>query len=445
VKHAIFDLVALALLLAGLARFEARGDRVPRALRIGWIAGFGALALFQALTLLRIVFANIAQPPLWDFKVFWMVGRVAVSGGDVYDPASYAPFAAGLNPGRDPLFAAVALGVGLPYPPPVLALFVPLGRLDLVAALRLWYVAMLVALALAALLLWRQFFARDGATGALTAALLLLLLPQTGATFALAQINVFALCLLLAYWRETVAWRAGLWLAPLGLMRPPAFALALEHIAPGRRAFFAGLAAALALLFVAAVPLAGPRAMATYARANPSSRYPESFFVGYQSLYELFARSDAGRGGFFSLTAHPAYLLCAALLLAGAAALALRAAPESGGMLRGALLALGLFIYPSTGPHYALLLLAPLGELWLRREELGVGTIGAIAAIELNYGLLRVGDASATIGLLLCLDAAFFAALALRAPRPDRRDIALRGALTPRYRAGIADAARRNR
>jgi hypothetical protein len=443
VKHAIFDLVALALLLAGLARFEARGERVPRSLRIGWVVAFAALALFGAWNLLRIALANVARPPLWDFKVFWMVGRVAVSGGDVYDPASYTPFAAALNPGHDPLFTAVALGVGLPYPPPVLALFFPLGRWDLVTALKLWYVAMFVALALAALLLWRQFFARAGAAGALTAALLLLLLPQTGATFALAQINVFALCLLLAYWRETVPWRAGLWLAPLGLMRPPAFALALANLARGRRTLFATLAASLALLFVAAVPLAGPRAMATYVRANPSGHYPESFFAGYQSLYELFARSDAGRGGYFSLAAHPAYLLCAGLLLACAAGLALRAAPERESMVRGSLLALGLFIYPSTGPHYALLLLVPLCDVWLRREELGIGTIGAIAAFELNYALLRVGDASATIGLLLCLDAAFFALLALRAPRRDRRYVAARGASTPRYRVGTGEALRR--
>ncbi len=431
-KHAIFDLVALALLLAGLAHFEARGRRASALLRTGWLAAFGALALFQLVSLLKLVSANVARPPLWDFKVFWMVGRVAVSGGNVYDPASYTALGAALNPGRDPVFSAIAVGVGLPYPPPALALFAPLGRLDLVPAMRLWYAAMLLALGLAALLTRSTFFRRDGAAGGLAAALLLLLLPQTGATFALAQVNVFALCLLLAFWREAVPWRAGLWLAPLAILRPPALALVLAYLKPGRRALFVSLAAALAILFAAAVPLAGPHAMLTYFRSNPSGRYPESFFVGYQSLYELFVRSSAARGGFFSLAAHPGYIFCVTLLGLAAASMSLRAAPERQGMVRASLLALGLFIYPSTGPHYALLLVVPLCELWRSRAALGIGTAGAIAAFELNYALLRVGDGSATIGLVLALDAAFFALLALRGA--DRSE---------RYRAHSASRPRR--
>jgi hypothetical protein len=338
----------------------------------------------------------------------------------VYDPAAYAALGAALNPGHDALFNAVAVGVGLPYPPPTLFLFYPLGWFDLQTAMRLWYVAMFAALTLAAVLLWRHFFARDGAAGCLTAVLLLLLLPQTGATFALAQVNVFALFLLIAYWRERVPWRAGLWLAPLGMLRPPSLALALEGVARGRHALLATVAGATAGLLLIAFPLAGPRAMATYVRANPSGRYPESFFAGYQSLYQLFALRDPSRAGFFSLGAHPAYVVCALLLLALGVALVRRAAEEQTNMLRAALLALGLFIYPSTGAHYALLLVVPLCELWRSRDALGIGTLGALAAIEINYALLRVGDGSTTIGLLLILDAAFFATLALRAGAAPR-------------------------
>jgi len=415
VKHAIFDLAALAVLLAGLARFENRGRRMGAPMRIAWLTGFGALAVFQSWNLLRIVRDNLANPPLWDFKVFWMVGRVAVAGGNVYDPASYAKLGASLNPGHDPLFSSVAVGVGLPYPPPALFLFYPLGWFDLQTAMQLWYVAMLAALALAIVLLRRNFFACAGAAGWLAAMLLLLLLPQTGSTFALAQVNVFALCLLIAYWREHVPWRTGCWLAPLGLLRPPALALALEGLAPGRRVLFATLAATAVALFLIAFPLTGPRAMATYLRANPSGRYPESFFQGYQSLYQLFALRDASRSGYFSLAGHPAYVACALVLLSLAAWIARGTPRDRGNMSRAALLALGLFVYPSTGAHYALLLIVPLCELWRSREALALGTAGAIAAIEINYAVLRVGDGSNTIGLLLILDAAFFAVVALRA------------------------------
>ncbi len=413
-KHALLELTALALLLVGLARFEGEGPPLRAPLRAIWLAGFAVLAVFEVGNLLRIARDNLAHVPLWDFRVFWMVGRAAVEHRDVYDPASFVGFAATLNPGHDPLFDAVALGVGLPYPPPTLFLFYPLGWFDLGTALLVWYVAMGVAVAIACIMLSRLFFRGSGAAGWFAPALLLLMLPQTGVTIALAQVNFFALVFAIAYWRERVSWRAGLWLAPLGMLRPPALALVLEAIAKSRRGLAVGLVAASAALFLAAIPIAGTRAMITYLRANPSSHYPESFFPGYQSLYQLFALRDASRAGYFSLAAHPAYVMCALLLFAGAAWIAARAAPERTGMVRAMLLTLGLFVYPSTGAHYAVLLLLPLCELWCGRRALGLGTAGAIAVFELNYALLRVGDAATTIGLLLVIDAALFAALALR-------------------------------
>jgi hypothetical protein len=413
-KHALLELTALALLLVGLARFEGEGPPLRAPLRAIWLAGFAVFAVFEVRNLLRIASDNLAHVPLWDFRVFWMVGRAAVEHRDVYDPASFTSFASSLNPGHDPLFDAVALGVGLPYPPPSLFLFFPLGWFGLGTALLLWYVAMGVALTIACIMLSRLFFRESGPAGWFAPALLLLLLPQTGVTLALAQINFFALVFSIAYWRERIAWRAGAWLAPFAILRPPGLALALEAIAKSRRGLAIGLVAASAALFLAAIPLAGARAMTTYLRANPSSHYPESFFPGYQSLYQLFALRDTSHAGYFSLAAHPAYVACALGLFAGAAWIAARAAPERAGMVRAMLLTLGLFVYPSTGAHYAVLLVLPLCELWRGRRALGLGTAGAIAVFEVNYALLRVGDAATTIGLLLVIDTAIFAALALR-------------------------------
>jgi hypothetical protein len=395
-------------LLAGLG-YAARTPLLWRRL---WTAAFALVALALLWKLIVLARSEIAAPPLWDFKVFWTVGHVAVAGRNVYDPASYAPFRALTNPAGDREFDAIALGIGMPYPPPVLLLFYPLGFFATISgALAAWYGLLFAALAAAIALVYRAFFAADGAAGALVAAVLVLLLPATSETFALGQLDVFALCLLVATWREHDRRRAGLWFAPLLLLRPFFIAFAIFFAARRNWTALGATALTLALLFALAAPLAGWNGLLTYATNNPGARYPQSYFSGSESLYKIVGQFDHHDSGYVSLAAHPAFVLLAVALLALAGYVCARGAATRPDACLGLVVALGLLLYPNTGTHYGMLLLAPLGALWQKRRDFGIGTVGAAAFIALQYVLMTFGGAS--FALACALDAVLFAALAL--------------------------------
>jgi len=372
-----------------------------------WIGTFALVALALCWKLVALARTQIGSPPLWDFKVFWAIGHVAVAGHDVYDPASYAPYRASLNPAGDREFDAIALGIGMPYPPPAIALFYPLGFFATISgALAVWYVALSAALAAGIALLRRAFFAEDGLPGTLAAAVLVLLLPATYETFALGQLDLFALCLLVPLWRERHGPRAGLWFAPLLVLRPLFLVFAIFFAARRNWTALGSTLLTLALLFALATPLAGWKAMLTYASDNPAARYPQSYFTGFESLYKIVLQFDHRATGYFSLAGHPAFVVLALALLAFACVACARGAAARPDACLGLLVALGLLLYPNTGAHYGVLLLAPLGALWQRRREIGLGAAGAAAFIAVEYLLMTFG--AATFALVCALAAALF-------------------------------------
>src|ERR1700689_3481662 len=122
-------LAALLLVLtpALLLAFHWR-KAVPTAVRWAGDALLAATVIVAAVVIGRVAWHTITTPPLWDLQVFWSYGRVAVSGGDFYQPAAYHQlFDATRYP---PDFVHEVFDVGSFYPPPSIWLFVPLGFFD---------------------------------------------------------------------------------------------------------------------------------------------------------------------------------------------------------------------------------------------------------------------------------------------------------------------------
>jgi hypothetical protein len=307
----------------------------------------------------------------------------------------------------------------MPYPPPAILLFYPLGFLPgIPAAMALWYLALFAALALATMLLFREYFMPYNVAGLIAAAIFVVALPATTATIQLAQINFIALCFLILFWGERNGWRAGLWLAPVVILRPFAIIFAVYLIARRRWSTLLSALAALAALFALSIPFVGWKGLVSYAQRNPSQRYPQAYFVGgYDSLYKILSRFDRDPAGYFSLSAHPWFVLIAVALVALGAIVCLRSGAAQRETCLAALLALGLFLYPNTGSHYAVLLLPALCLLWRDRKRLGIGTLGATGIITLEYVAFTF---SAANGAVFALDAILFAALALRRPSKVR-------------------------
>ena len=111
------------------------------------------------------------------------------------------------------------------------------------------------------------------------------------------------------------------------------------------------------------------------------------------------------------------FLLGTVALVALGAIVCLRSGAAQRETCLAALLALGLFLYPNTGSHYAVLLLPALCLLWRDRKRLGIGTLGATGIITLEYVAFTF---SAANGAVFALDAILFAALALRRPSKVR-------------------------
>lgn len=76
-----------------------------------------------------------------DFHCMWLAGRIAVNGGDPYDPVQYQ---AATSEGRPAAEALVACGPRFPYPPWTTLAFAPLGALPLPIAATLW-ISLLIA------------------------------------------------------------------------------------------------------------------------------------------------------------------------------------------------------------------------------------------------------------------------------------------------------------
>ena len=410
----LLNVACIGILLAGLL---FAGRRLSP-LRVVWMCAGGAFAAFKASELIRVALREIAHPSLWDFKVFWMVGKICAAGGNIYDVASYAPFGPILNPSNDPEFNTIALKIGMPYPPPAAALFCPLGHLaNLQTAMAVWYAVLFVAIALSIVALWRLFLADHGPSGLIVVAGLVLALPGTAMTVGFGQLNFFALLLLALVWRERSAWRPGMWLAPLIVLRPLCLVLAVYFAVRRQWTALAALVLTTAGLFVLSVPVIGVNGLLTYLHHNPTQRYPEIYFKGYESLYRILVTFAGNYDGYFSLPGHPVFVIASLVLLLAAAWVCAVAGGNQRNACLSMLLALGLFLYPNTGAHYSVILLVPLLSFWYEQAKVTANTPALVAFLGLQYALLVYRDGALTTGLVFALDAVVFAVLILRKSR----------------------------
>jgi hypothetical protein len=411
-------IATIGIVAAALVLLRVRRTRTSAALG-ALTAAFALFAGFELVDYLRLAFSQLQHPPLWDFRAFWMFGLVAASHHNVYDPASYQVYRPLLNPGADPDFNAIAINIGMPYPPPAVLLVYPLGLIaKMSSAMLVWYVAIFSAIAAGIALLWRGFFAAEGLAGLAVVAILLFSLSASRMTVALAQVTFFVLVLLLLFWRERTPWRAGMWLAALIALRPLFVLFAIYFAVRRQWSALASLAATTVALVGISIPLLGPNGLASYVLHNPTQRYPGSYFFGSQCLYKLLATMNAQHEGYFSLTAHPLYVAIALVCLAGGAVVCALCAERQRDACLALLMLLGLWLYPSTDTHYCVVLLVPMGVVWRCQRQLGLSAAVVLGYFVAQYLLLDVRDGASTTGLLIALDSVFFAVIAFRKPSP---------------------------
>ncbi len=357
-----------------------------------WPALIGLV--YVGINRLTIALTNIRTPHEWDYGCFWLYGHVAASHQNVYDPKVFAHFALPFLPSAE--FTAAVINVGFPYPPPTIALFLPLGLLNsMPVGLAAWYVIQVVALAAAAWLLARTCMPAAGLAASILIFTCVLALPATQANVGDAQTNfLLLLAITLAFVQRTTTMGA-VWQLLAFWIKPYVAALFLVDLV-GRKYRRLGAAAltAIASFLVAALVL-GPRTVLAYFTSNPAGREPAYTFVEpvNQSLLAVILRARGGAPVEMSALHEPIFVGLALLLAAITAGLCLRA-PRGSDLAFALALVLGMLLYPATLASYGVILIVPLLVLWNRRDVVpgkAVGVIALSAVVAVAQGPLQLG------------------------------------------------------
>lgn len=347
--------------------------------------------------LLWILAGHVRRIADWDFMAFWVWGRVAAAGQNVYDPQSYTRFMPLF--GANPDFVRETLEVGLIYPPPSILLFLPLGWFSSPqAALVCWYAMQLTALGISIALLADRFLADARQWRYPLVAALVLALPATYETIALGQTNFLALLAAVQVLRNrSHPITQGVWLGLAIAVKPLLAVLGLLALLQFRWRTLVASIATLILLTVAVIPVVGFGTLMTFVRANPVARAAPWVFseTTNQSLSAIVFRLR-GAWSMGTVAGDPLYITLAVLLLAVTVVLVLRASAAEADVAFSLILSLGLILYPASLWHYAVLLIIPSLVVWHRRASLPATGAAAAALIVVLYALAIASHQRAT-------------------------------------------------
>ena len=408
-----------------IAGYQSRGvlDRpmawLLKLALVGLIATFGKYAAQQ-------IYATISNPPEWDFRAFWLYGRVGAQKGNFYTVA--AMHRAGDSLPWSANFRREVLDVGFPYPPATMLLTAPLGRLEAKEGALAWELLQVLALAASVLAMWRIFLPDSGAHGLGVVAALALGLSATQWTLRHGQTNAWTLLFLLLFW-ETRSRALGGWFLALGLMIKPVFGfLGLWPLLVRQWRMATVACISYALLSALALLLFGWPTFRSFFVDNPTDRIPGWLYTGHNNMGLLAFILRWRTGGelgreipSFTPWADPLFLAVCALLFLVTIPLAYRLIATGQDLHRQLALALlvplALLLYPQSQNHYSMLLLPPMLLLWTRGREIGIAAPVSIAVITAVYWsmLPRGGDLTVLGNALLWMALVAGAGLALRA------------------------------
>jgi hypothetical protein len=398
------------------------------ALRRGYLTLLVVTLMGATLMVGRIVVHTIFFPPAWDFQGLWLYGKIVDAGQNPYLPASFHALA-----GPGPFvehFREEELDVGAVYPPPSLLMFAAIGWLPMQVAVVPWMMVQIAAFIAMIVLLRRMFFRGEGWEGWAFILTLALLLSGTIATFGQAQISFIAVVCVLAAWRSRDRAASGVYLVVAAVMKLLYGFLWLYPVLRRRWTPLVGIAVAGTVAVVASIAALGWKVFATYLFDNPvSHRMPSYYFTisGNQSLLGACLRIfPYHRAPFGPPIGHPAYIVSAVIagVVTGWAVVRQPRTPEGEDTAYVLLILGGMLIYPWTLSNYFVLLLVPMGFLWLRRANSPIGAGWTIILLSAVYPITyyRLGGYAIVATILLWFAILAIAVHAIRASHAAQRE-----------------------
>ena len=351
------------------------------------------LTAFFLLIILTIFIVNIGketyknyrQTPIWDFQVFWLDGKVALTGRNFYDAKNYQAMSLPFNPGDD--FKKEIIDVGFKYPPFTMFFFLPLGLFDISKAYILWQILNLLVCAGCIYGIWKLFLYDYGVLSLLLVAMLMLGLEPVRSTFSFSQTNFLVLSLFLLFWRNKSKGWSGIWLALCVVIKPY---MALLYIYPLITRKWKMLAIAvltlLAITFLSVLAF-GPDVFVSFFN-NPASKVPSYLYTEgvNQSLLATILRLFPNQLKKGPLFLNPLYLgISFILTLITAWAASMKKNSEEWVIL--SIIFLALIIYPASLEHYSVFLIIPVVLLFRQSSENVMGRIYIFSIILVTYFL----------------------------------------------------------
>jgi hypothetical protein len=374
-------------------QFSNNVRKIFTGLALVMILGFGVATVGR-------MFLNIQNPPVWDFVCFWLNGRVASQGLDLYSPAAYQSVALAerLNFGEE--FKVEILDVGFWYPPPTIFIFVPLGWFDIHTAMLLWYIVQGIILIVCIGLLWKVVFNAEDFISLCLVIVMLIAAPAVRDNIGMGQSMFMVLLMFILFWRDREKPRAGVWLA-LGILVKPFMAVLILYPLLRRYWRMVGvLIVSLAILSLLTIATFGIETFFSYFSGSVLGRVPLGVYIELtnQSLLSTVLRLE-GHDGLDSPLTHPPFVgLAIALTLFTLWGIYtfINRRPEWAILL---ILTFAVLIYPASQDMYSLMLIMPMLLLWRNRQNFPGGLWGIIIFIMLEYYLM-ISSAFLTVLLM---------------------------------------------
>jgi|GEM_PF-835538 len=374
---------------------------LPPILRATYVGCLIGVVLSFGVQTIRLVAVNATSPPEFDVKVFWVFGSAAQRGLNFYDPQELRTVAELLEPSAQMIAELFYM-----YPPQTILLFAPLGWFDVNTGILLWYIVQLVILLVDISLLWYLFQKNNGWLGWLWTAAMTLMLHPISSTLGFGQTNLIVLLLLLLFWYHRERSRAGIWLA-LAIIVKPFMAVILLFLILRRYLRILGMVTVtLGIITIMALIYQGWQNFLHFFTANAEYNAINYYTLNTAtSLTGLIARQNHNSLTNAALLAHPVFLVVAALMILVSGGFILRLKGQDAA-LWGLLLTLplGLILYPSTGGHYATVLIIPFMLMWINRQLfIGYtwGVIVLLTSVYCLFGYVFQGGEHVVIGFVL--------------------------------------------
>jgi hypothetical protein len=333
---------------------------------------------------MQLILKNLAEQPLLDFPIFWILGKAAAQGQNFYHREVLLEIA---RPYNFPSYFINELN-GM-YPPPTFLLFMPLGLLDLKTAQLPWHIINTAALILAIIVLWKEFFTERTITELLFTAMLVVVGRAAYKSIFLGQNNFLVLLAIALFWRDRNRVWGGVWLALAFLFKPFFGLMGLYLLLTKRWRAISGILLTAVLLSGVALLVFGPTVFFSFFDFNIAQQ-PDSYYtmIYDQSLLSTILRATHYDFSLASPMLHPLYLIIVAIITVITIWLIIkldRINPDYGPALT---LGWAALAFPHILDYYALLLIPSILFIWKIRDQIPGKIWSILIILLLLYGFM---------------------------------------------------------